>query len=76
MEYMAIDVFQMYNFFDPLEIGKNTTLSLCRAVPNVCVDLMKMFGDPDPNVDNYERAESIITHFPSGAGWRNFFHCG
>ena len=31
-------------------------------------------GDPDPSIDNLDRAETIVTHFPSGAGWRNHFH--
>ena len=66
----------MYNFFDPEAIGRNTTLMFCRTTPQICSEMLKSFGDPDPKVDNLERAETIITHIPSGAGWRNFFHYG
>lgn len=65
----------MYNFFDPEDIG-DSVYQFCKASPVLCKALVETFTAIRPDVDNYDRAETFLTHFPSGAGWRNVFHYG
>ena len=74
LKYLIVDVLGMYNMFDPEDLGKETSLKLCKASPEFCAAVFEALGDPDPSVDNLDRIETFITHFPSGTGWRNFFH--
>ena len=76
LKYLLVDTLGWYNFFNPDDIGRNTTLTICRNVPQLCTSLLMLLGDPDPSIDNMDRAETIVTHFPSGAGWRTYFHYG
>ena len=71
-----IDVAGMYNIFNPDDLGNNSTVIFCGNFPSICEAILSKFADLDPTVDNYDRANSILSHFPSGAGWRNVMHYG
>lgn len=38
------------------------------------MDMLKLFADLDPSVDNFEREGTWKTHTPSGSCWKNFDH--
>lgn len=75
LKYLAIDVAEMYNFFDPVDLG-DSVYQFCHTRQEFCAKLAASMYNVNPKVDNFARGETILTHFPSGAGWRNVFHYG
>lgn len=75
IKYWAVDVIGMYNFFDPVDLGE-TVHKFCIKYSYFCELMVETFASMSREVDNFDRAETFATHFPSGAGWKNFIHYG
>lgn len=74
LEYLAINLTGMYNFFPPGPLTQSATLYFCELRPEVCAFFVTAFADLDLKVDNWDRYATYLTHVPSGSGYRNFVH--
>ena len=46
----------------------------CASFPHVCTDTLKYLMHPDPELDNYERADVFVGHEPCGTSVMNMAH--
>ena len=53
---------------------EQAAIELCHFVPSLCKYGLKQLVDIDPEVDNLERANVYLGHFPSGAGYKALLH--
>lgn len=74
LENIIINDFGMYDMFPPNWLEEDASLALCTELPEVCEAFLELFADLDVNVDNLNRIKTYLSHFPSGAGYRNFVH--
>ena len=69
----------MYNLFAPNWITQEATIALCTGSQlgsDLCEGFMELTADLDVSVDNISRIKTYLTHFPSGAGYKNAIHYG
>jgi hypothetical protein len=72
--HFLIDELGMYNLFTLDWTTQLEVAEFCSIYGSVCGGFLELFADLDPSVDNYNRTMSILTHMPSGAGFRNLIH--
>ncbi|TNV78929.1 hypothetical protein FGO68_gene5820 [Halteria grandinella] len=74
VEHYLIDTLGMYNVFPPNYYTQWETAELCSTMASFCSEFLTLIADLDPSVDNLNRTMTYLTHFPSGAGYRNLVH--
>lgn len=74
VEYELINVLGMYNMFAPNWYTQWETAEFCSNFGSICSSFLTLIADLDTSVDNMNRTMSYLTHFPSGAGYRNLVH--
>ena len=68
------DLFDLYNSNWWQEEAEKV---LCAEIdPELCVGLLKYFGNADPEVDNLERLNVFLKDFPSGQGYQGLAYYG
>ena len=74
IEHVLVDELGLYNMFTLTWVEEYATAKFCSIEPAICAAFLEMFADLDASVDNLSRIYSILTHMPSGAGYRNVLH--
>jgi hypothetical protein len=49
-------------------------IAFCSTFAKVCGDIMTQIMDGDPSLDNYERYDVLVGHFPAGTSTMNMAH--
>jgi lysosomal acid lipase/cholesteryl ester hydrolase len=63
----------IYNLF-PRNPASGYLGDLCNYIPRFCDLMVDGFFDWHSDIDNQKRIGDVMSHTPSGAGWRNIIH--
>lgn len=72
--HYLVDELGIYNTFTLSWTEQLAVAEFCSSSPSTCGAFLELIADTDPSVDNVNRTMSILTHMPSGAGYRNLVH--
>jgi hypothetical protein len=64
----------MYDFFPPDFLDNEVTAAFCNLFKPICEAALELFADLDPDVDNFDRMKTYMTHIPAGAGYKCLMH--
>jgi len=67
-------LFHVYNIIPPLWLEEEAAATFCGIFGFICREIIGIFADMDPRVDNLDRGKVYLSDFPSGSGYRNFIH--
>jgi len=76
-ETHLISVLELFkiNEFLPWNLDEGEFLSIaCDLLGVICKDALKSLMDADPDIDNLERLDILVGHFPAGTSTRNLDH--
>lgn len=65
-----------YNILPFNYLNSGVAGAFCKAIPDVCNELVSMFADEDPSIDFTDRYDVYMSNMPAGAGYRNLIHYG
>ena len=74
MTFFLTNVLHMYDLLAPNWESQYKSAMFCSQYLQVCEDMLKLYADLDPTVDNWDRVKTFKTHTPSGACYKNFAH--
>lgn len=69
-----VKLFGIYNIIPPLWLEEEAATKFCHWFSFICKELIGIFADMDPHVDNLDRGEVYLSNFPSGSGYMTFLH--
>jgi hypothetical protein len=72
-KFLIIDTLHLYHFYEPNFLETIMKSELYKLIPEMFLNEMRAF-DTNPELIDTSRTDVYVSHFPSGAGWRCFFH--
>ena len=64
----------IHEFLSPSWFLTNAGVEVCRVLNFLCKDGIEVIADSDTSIDNYERMDVVLGHFPAGTSLRNLNH--
>jgi hypothetical protein len=68
---------QRWGLYDIISLNwweTQASIDLCHFVPSICRLGLESLADINPDVDNLERGNAYLGHFPDGAGYKALLH--
>ena len=76
IEEILVEDLGLYNMFPPNFLENTLAAKFCEIELKICKGILELFLDADTSIDNMDRIKSLVTHSPSGTGYRNLLHYG
>lgn len=64
----------IHEFLSPSWFLTTGGVYICRVLNFLCKDGIEAIADTDANIDNFERMDVVLGHFPAGTSLRNLNH--
>lgn len=69
-----LKLLNVHEFLSPNWFLTNAGVEICRVLNILCKEGIMVIADSDPNIDNYERMDVVLGHFPSGTSLKTLNH--